>query len=98
MGQTTGAVKISDVKLVFTNAEPGSEGGEGGDIQAIASTLRLNAAGKTFQEFDMQGRTLGRVDVANGASVAEALFAKFQKTGVYMVKQGSKFQTVRVTR
>ena len=95
LGQTTGAVKISDVKLVFTNAEPGSEGGE---PQAIASTLRLNAAGKTLQVFDMQGRNLGKVDVANGASIAEALFAKFQKVGIYMVKQGSKFQTVRVTR
>ena len=95
LGQATGTVKISDVKLVFTNAEPGSEGGE---PQAIVADLRLNAAGKTFQVFDMQGRTLGRVDVANGASLAEALFAKFQKTGVYMVKQGSKFQQVRVTR
>ena len=95
LGQTTGTVKISDVKLVFTNAEPGSEGGE---PQAIASTLRLNAAGKTLQVFDMQGRNLGKVDVANGASIAEALFAKFQKVGIYMVKQGSKFQTVRVTR
>ena len=95
LGQTTGTVKISDVKLVFTNAEPGSEGGE---IQAIAPVLRLNAAGKTYQVFDMQGRNLGKVDVANGASVADALFAKFQKVGIYMVKQGSKFQTVRVTR
>ena len=92
LGQATGAVKISDVKLVFTT------GSEGGNPQAIASTLRLNAAGKTLQVFDMQGRMLGKVDVANGASVAAALLAKFQKAGVYMVKQGSKFQTVRVTR
>ena len=92
LGQATGAVKISDVKLVFTT------GSEGGNPQAIASTLRLNAAGKTLQVFDMQGRMLGKVDVANGASIAEALFAKFQKVGIYMVKQGSKFQTVRVTR
>jgi hypothetical protein len=88
LGQTTGAVKISDVKLVFTT----------GETQAIASTLRLNAAGKTCQVFDMQGRNLGKVDVANGASVADALFAKFQKAGVYMVKQGNKFTQVRVTR
>ena len=82
----------------YVPPEDSGNGGEGGDIQAIASTLRLNAAGKTFQVFDMQGRLLGRVDVANGASLADALFAKFQKTGVYMVKQGSKFQQVRVTR
>ena len=95
LGQATGAVKISDVKLVFTTAEPGSEGG---NPQAIVADLRLNASGKTYQVFDMQGRTLGRVDVANGATVADALFAKFQKAGVYMVKQGSKLTLVRVTR
>ncbi|WP_366941277.1 glycoside hydrolase family 11 protein [uncultured Fibrobacter sp.] len=95
LGQATGAVKISDVKLVFTTAEPGSEGG---DPQTIVADLRLNASGKTYQVFDMQGRTLGRVDVANGATVADALFAKFQKAGVYMVKQGSKLTLVRVTR
>jgi uncharacterized repeat protein (TIGR02543 family) len=98
LGQTTGAVKISDVKLVFTTGESGSEGGKDDPPQALLSSIRLNAAGKTFQVFDMQGRLLGRVDVANGASLADALFAKFQKTGVYMVKQGSKFQQVRVTR
>ncbi|WP_367186256.1 glycoside hydrolase family 11 protein [uncultured Fibrobacter sp.] len=93
LGQATGAVKISDVKLVFTTAS------EGEDPQALAAAnLRLNVAGKTLQVFDMQGRMLGKVDVANGASIAEALFAKFQKVGIYMIKQGSKFQTVRVTR
>ena len=95
LGQATGALKISDVKLVFTTAEPGSEGG---DPQAIVADLRLIAHGQTFPVFDMQGRTLGRVDVANGATVAGALFAKFQKAGVYMVKQGSKLTLVRVTR
>ncbi|MBQ5611250.1 MAG: glycoside hydrolase family 11 protein [Fibrobacteraceae bacterium] len=95
LGQTTGAVKISDVKLVFTTAEPGSEGG---DTQAIASTLRLNAVGKTFQVFDMQGRLLGHVDVVNGSSLNDALKAKFNKAGVYMVKQGNMITQVRVAR
>ena len=88
LGQTTGAVKISDVKLVFTTGEP----------QAIASTLRLNAAGKAYQVFDLQGRLLGRVDVVRGATIADALFAKFQKAGIYMVKQGNHVTQVRVIR
>jgi len=71
---------------------------DGGEPLAIAADLRLNAAGKTYQVFDMQGRNLGKVDVANGASIADALFAKFQQTGIYMVKQGSKLNLVRVTR
>lgn len=95
LGQTTGAVNISDVKLVFTTAEPGSEGG---DIQAIALPLRLNIAGKTFQVFDMQGRLLGHVDVVNGSSLNDALKAKFNKAGVYMVKQGNMITQVRVAR
>ena len=92
LGQATGTVKISDVKLVFTT------GSEGGNPQAIASTLRLNTTGKTYQVFDMQGRLLGHVDVVNGSSVASALFARLQRAGVYMVKQGNKTTQVRVTR
>ena len=71
---------------------------EGGDPQSIAADLRLNAAGKTYQVFDMQGRALGKVEVVAGASISDALFAKFQQTGVYMVKQGGKLTQVRVTR
>lgn len=92
LGQTTGVVKISDVKLVYTT------GSEGGEPQAIASTLHLNAAGKNLQVFDMQGRNLGRLSVAAGASLQDALFARFHKSGVYLVKQGSKMTRVRVTR
>ena len=71
---------------------------EGGEPLAIAADLRLNAAGKTLQVFDMQGRALGKVEVVAGASISDALFAKFQQTGVYMVKQGGKLTQVRVTR
>ena len=92
LGQATGTVKISDVKLVYTT------GSEGGEPQAIASTLRLSATGKDMQVFDMQGRNLGRVSVAAGASIQEALFAKFHKAGIYLVKQGSQVTRVRVTR
>lgn len=93
LGQATGAVKISDVKLVFTNAEPGDTG-----TTAIAQVVRMNKIAGSVQVFDMQGRMLGQVLVNNGVSLEEALFAKFKKTGVYMVKQGSRFNQVRVTR
>ena len=92
LGQATGTVKISDVKLVYTT------GSEGGEPQAIASTLRLSATGKDMQVFDMQGRNLGRVSVAAGASLQDALFARFHKSGIYLVKQGSQMTRVRVTR
>lgn len=108
LGQATGAVKISDVKLVFTTAEPGSEtetdptpgssSSDEGDPQFIASQFDVATANKTFQVFDMQGKMLGLVNVAAGTSLKDALKAKFQKSGVYMVKQGGRLQKVAVSR
>lgn len=95
LGQATGTVKISDVKLVFTNAEPGSEGGDPGTT-AIAQTVRMNDVARTVQVFDMQGKSLGKVEISAGTSVNEAIAAKFQKSGIYMVKDIQGFKKVRV--
>ena len=97
LGQATGTVKISDVKLVFTNAEPGSEGGEPGTT-AIAQTVRMNDVARTVQVFDMQGKSLGKVEISAGTSVNEAIAAKFQKSGIYMVKDIQGFKKVHVTQ
>lgn len=96
LGQATGAVKISDVKLVFTNAEPGSEGGEGPTV--IARPVSLNNIAGTAHVFDMQGRFLGTIELANASSLNAVIKAKFNKAGVYMVKQGNRLSQVRVTR
>lgn len=50
-----------------------------------------------FMVFDMQGRTLGAIDVPVGSTVASAIKAKFKNTGVYLVKQGKSFLRVKVT-
>jgi hypothetical protein len=52
--------------------------------------------GGTFQVFDMQGKFLGKVELVEGSSLKEALAAKFNASGVYMVKQGSVIKTVSV--
>jgi hypothetical protein len=52
----------------------------------------------TFQVLDMQGRYLGSVEMLAGSNMKDVLFAKFHKPGVYMVKQGSYLNTVRVNR
>ena len=65
---------------------------------AALAKVRMVAAGKDMQVFDMQGRNLGRLSVAAGASIQDALFAKFHKPGIYLVKQGSQMMRVRVTR
>lgn len=50
-----------------------------------------------FMVFDMQGRTLGAIDVSAGSTVASAIKAKFKNTGIYFVKQGKSFLRVKVT-
>lgn len=50
-----------------------------------------------FMVFDMQGRTLGAIDVPVGSTVASAIKAKFKNTGIYLVKQGKSFLRVKVT-
>lgn len=50
-----------------------------------------------FMVFDMQGRTLGAIDVPAGSTVASAIKAKFKNTGIYLVKQGKSFLRVKVT-
>lgn len=94
LGQATGTVKISDVKLVFTTAEPGSEGGEGTTV--IARPVSMNNIARTVQVFDMQGKSLGKVEISAGTSVNEAIAARFQKSGIYMVKDIQGFKKVRV--
>lgn len=94
LGQATGTVKISDVKLVFTTAEPGSEGGEGTTV--IARPVSMNNIARTVQVFDMQGKSLGKVEISAGTSVNEAIAAKFQKSGIYLVKDIQGFKKVRV--
>ena len=94
LGQATGTVKISDVKLVFTNAEPGSEDNPGTTV--IARPVSMNNIARTVQVFDMQGKSLGKVEISAGTSVNEAIAAKFQKSGIYLVKDIQGFKKVRV--
>ena len=50
-----------------------------------------------FMVFDMQGRSLGAIDVPAGSTVASAIKAKFKNAGIYLVKQGKTFLRVKVT-
>jgi len=68
------------------------------DPLALAKNVRLNKTSHVAQVFDMQGRSLGSVTFANGVSINDAIFAKFGKTGVYMVKVGGKIRSISVTR
>ena len=87
---------VDYVKFTLPGYTPSSS--SSGEPAAIAQDIRMNGVFKSLQVFDMQGRNLGRVSVAAGASIQEALFAKFHKAGIYLVKQGSQVMRVRVTR
>lgn len=65
---------------------------------ALVKTRFLVEGDRNLQVFDMQGRFLGRVTVAQGTSLEQVLLAMFQKPGIYLVKQGGRFVQVRVTR
>ncbi len=65
---------------------------------AMTKVQLLIEGNRNLQVFDMQGRFLGRVTVAQGTSLEQVLLAMFQKPGIYLVKQGGRFMQVRVTR
>lgn len=65
---------------------------------AIVKTQFSVDGSRNLRVFDMQGRFMGKVTVAQGASLEQTLFAKFQKPGIYLVKQGGHIAPVRVTR
>ncbi len=60
--------------------------------------IRMSLSDRSVQVFDVQGRNLGLVRVSAGTSLEDALFAKFHRPGIYLVKQGSRMMKVRVSR
>ena len=70
--------------------------GEDDPPLAINADLRLGNTAKTLQVFDMQGKFMGKVDVAAGASIKDAVKARFQNAGIYLVKLGSKMQRISI--
>ncbi|MCR5378236.1 MAG: glycoside hydrolase family 11 protein [Fibrobacter sp.] len=69
----------------------------GGDNppQAIAKML-VASASATYSVFDFKGQFIGKVEVASGSSVAQAIKASFHKAGVYMVKNGNVARRIAV--
>lgn len=59
--------------------------------------LAVSPTHRNLVVFDMQGRVLGKVTVPAGASVEGAIFAKFGRPGVYMVK-GESLQKMAILR
>ena len=92
---TDGYVNVD--KIVFTEKEVDKSSKYEPSTDALAKT-RFVLKDNELQVFDMQGRNLGNLGVSAGMSLEEALFAKFHRPGIYLVKQGSQLTKVRVIR
>lgn len=90
---TDGYVNVDNIKFTEKEVDKGSKYEP--PPEAIAKT-RFALKDKDLQVFDMLGRHLGRVSVAAGTTLQDALSAKFHKPGIYLVKQGTLFVQVRV--
>ncbi|WP_295679377.1 sialate O-acetylesterase [uncultured Fibrobacter sp.] len=64
-------------------------------LPAMAKSFVM--AGKA-QVFDMQGKFLGTVELASGASLKEIVSAKFQRSGSYLLRQGSAVKVISVEK
>lgn len=66
-------------------------------VDAIPEMGQIQDGSSEYQVFDMQGRLLGVVTKAAGMNLDDAIVAKFGRSGVYMVKDGSKVKIMSVT-
>ena len=94
ISSSSAASSVSFVSLLPVSS---SEAGEAA-IDAVAESFRVQEGSLEYQVLDMQGRVLGVVTGVAGVSLGEAIFAKFGKAGVYMVKNGGRVKTISVTR
>lgn len=67
-------------------------------VDALPTFAKLAAMDGDFQVFDMQGRFIGNIKLSQGARVSDVLMARFNKAGVYLIKNGSFMQSVSVTK
>ncbi len=85
-------------EMDYVMVEEGMDGPDENQTTEAIGNIRMALADRNMQVFDVQGRNLGLVRVNAGDSLEEALFAKFHRPGIYLVKQGSHLMKVRVSR
>jgi len=92
-----------------SGGQPSSAANSSSDGLAVNSssssaTNALPAMAKSFvmagkaQVFDMQGKFLGTVELASGASLKEIVAAKFQRSGRYLLRQDGAVKVVSVEK
>lgn len=65
---------------------------------AMMQKVHISSSDRSLVVFDMQGRILGQVTVPAGMAVNSAIFAKFGKSGIYMVQSDGVFKVLSVAK
>jgi len=83
----------STVKPVVSSSSAGTVAA---NPMYLGADLKIATTTKTYHVFGMQGKFLGKVTVMAGASVSEVLMARFNRAGVYLLKNGNYMHRVVV--
>ena len=67
-------------------------------ITSITTGITPIITSGTFQVFNTLGNYIGKIDVRSGTDLSDAIFIKFGKPGVYMIKQGNVVRAVAVKK
>jgi hypothetical protein len=86
----------TNVDYVKFSLPGGGNDNPGDTTTVIGQLVRMNAVSTSVDVFDMQGKFMGKVELSAGSTLNEAIAAKFQKSGIYMVKGAQGFKKVRV--
>ena len=93
------SVPASPAKPAEPSSDAPVESSDGKDAaDAIPVEVRAFDGPGTYQVFDMQGRVLGKVTVPAGMAVNSAIFAKFGKSGIYIVQSDGVLKVLSVTK
>jgi hypothetical protein len=99
-----GGTSSSSSAITLSSSSSEAQSSSSYDVQssssttAIASAIAPVATSGSFQVFNMLGNSIGKIEVQNGASISEVLFAKFGEPGVYMIKQGAIVKAISVRK
>lgn len=93
---TSSDVPIESSSSVTQELKPAAKSSE--STTAMKQKVHISSSDRSLVVFDMQGRVLGQVFVPAGVAVNSAIFAKFGKSGVYMVQSDGGLKVLSVTK
>ena len=75
-----------------------SDGSSSSAADALPAMVKSFVMEGNAQVFDMQGKFLGTVELASGASLKEIVSAKFHRSGSYLLRQGAAVKVISVEK